>query len=112
MGYGMLVIQQAGRPDRFVPLNRQSVTVGRAPGCDITLDYPAVSRQHLRLVLAEGTYQVVDLNSTHGTMVDGQRIDRPTRLRPRSRIWLGDALGNGVALVYIADGEVLTEEGT
>jgi pSer/pThr/pTyr-binding forkhead associated (FHA) protein len=111
MGYGMLIIQQAGRPDRFEPLTQQIITVGRASECAITLDYPAVSRRHLRLEWAGEAYQVVDLASAHGTMVDGRRIDRPVRLRPHGRIWLGDALGNGVSLTYIPDGVNPLEEG-
>ena len=109
MEHGMLVIRQAGRPDRCAPLNKEVVTVGRAPECDIVLDYPAISRQHLRLMCVGGACQVIDLNSTHGTVVDGRRIDRPTALRPGGRIWLGDALGNGVSLTYAPDEEKLTE---
>lgn len=110
MSYGMLTIQQAGRPDRYEPLNRPVIAVGRAPGSDIALDYPAVSGHHLRLEWIGDAYQVIDLNSTHGTVVDGQRINRPVRLMPRGHIWLGDALGNGVALVYSPAGEVMAEE--
>lgn len=110
MGYGMLIIQQAGRPDRCEPLNKSVIAVGRAPGNDITLDYPAVSGHHLRLEWTGKAYQVIDTNSTHGTVVDERRIDCPKRLRPHGRIWLGDALGNGVALVYVPDGEFTVEE--
>lgn len=99
---GKLAIRQAGRPDRSVPLLLTEVTIGRNPACTLALDYPAVSWNHLRLVWQpEAGYVAIDLNSTHGTVVDGRRIDRPVLLRPQSRIWLGDALGNGVALIYL-----------
>lgn len=104
--YGTLRIHQAGRPDRDIALTRPATTVGRAADCDIVLDFPAVSRRHLALrwVAAQG-FDAIDLNSTHGTEVDGRRIVTPARLRPGSRIWLGDALGNGVTLTFLTSHE-------
>jgi pSer/pThr/pTyr-binding forkhead associated (FHA) protein len=101
---GRLVIRQAGRPDRIEPLAAATVTIGRSPECDIVLDYPAVSGRHLRLEWEPGSgYRVIDLHSTHGVAVDGRRVDRPVPLQPGSRIWLGDGLGNGVALIYVQE---------
>lgn len=111
--YGRLLIRQAARSDRIERLAALQVTIGRDPACDIVLDYPAISRRHLRLEWLPSTgYRVVDLNSTHGTVVDDRRIDRPTPLQAHSRIWLGDALGNGVMLVYLPQGEPVTQERT
>lgn len=99
---GRLQIHQAGRADRHETLMSPEVTIGRDATCDIVLDYPAVSRRHLRLEWQPGMgYRVIDLNSTHGTGLDDRRIDRPVLLQPHSRIWLGDALGNGVELTYL-----------
>lgn len=99
---GQLLIHQAGRADRFESLAPPQIIIGRDPGCDVVLDYPAISRRHLRLEWQPDLgYRVVDLNSTHGTVVDGRRIDRPVGLQANSQIWLGDALGNGVTLIYL-----------
>ncbi len=111
--YGSLLIRQVGRADRNELLAAAQVTIGRDPGCDIVLDYPAISRRHLRLEWLPGAgWRAVDLNSSHGTVVDGRRIDRPAPLPPPGRIWLGDALGNGVTLEYVPDGESATQERT
>lgn len=56
------------------PLN----TVGRDDDCDVTLEDPSVSRRHAQLRLAPdgNRLTVVDLRSSNGTFIDGQRIKR------------------------------------
>lgn len=52
-------------------------TLGRAPGADCVIDAPLVSRVHCRLtVFADGTVEVEDLESTNGTWLNGERINR------------------------------------
>ncbi len=52
-----------------------SVTVlGRAGDADIVLDDPGVSRRHAEVHLLDGRARVVDLGSTNGTYVDGERV--------------------------------------
>lgn len=54
----------------------QSVTVGRAPVCDIVIQEHTLSRCHVRLLpIAEGML-VQDLGSTNGTYINGQRISQ------------------------------------
>ncbi|HZY45941.1 MAG TPA: FHA domain-containing protein [Anaerolineae bacterium] len=50
--------------------------IGRDADCDLTLDSPLVSRQHARLERSGSTHTLIDLNSTNGTFVNSQRIDR------------------------------------
>jgi len=53
--------------------------VGRdARSAQVLLDDPSVSRQHvmLRFLPRSGHFQVVDLGSSNGTYVNGQRVDR------------------------------------
>jgi pSer/pThr/pTyr-binding forkhead associated (FHA) protein len=50
-------------------------TMGRAQGADFCVDAPLVSRLHCRVSVTEdGAVQVVDLDSTNGTWVDGEQI--------------------------------------
>ena len=58
------------------PLKSASTSIGRSPGQDIVLLDPFVSRQHAAIVLEEGTYAIVDRNSSHGTFVNGERVRR------------------------------------
>jgi hypothetical protein len=64
--------------DAIVPVTASGVMVGRGSDCDVRIDDPGVSRRHAEFrVLGEGTdadVVVVDLHSTNGTLVDGQRV--------------------------------------
>ncbi len=53
-----------------------TLTVGRDPACDLTLDSPLVSRRHARLERAGPSHILIDLGSTNGTFVNSERIDR------------------------------------
>ena len=75
-------------------------TVGRATGADFIVDAPLVSRVHCRLTaLADGGLEVLDLDSTNGTFINGERIQT-------GRLSSGDRLGVGrVELVALRDAE-------
>jgi ABC-type multidrug transport system ATPase subunit/pSer/pThr/pTyr-binding forkhead associated (FHA) protein len=84
-------------------LDRPLVHVGRAPENDLVLAHPTVSQRHARLQRnADGSILVVDLGSTNGTFVDGERVSsRGTVARPGQRIAIG-----GVQLVLGENGRI------
>jgi EAL domain-containing protein (putative c-di-GMP-specific phosphodiesterase class I) len=49
-------------------------TIGRNEGCDLTIDSNRISREHVRIELADGIYNVRDLGSTNHTFVNGVKI--------------------------------------
>jgi pSer/pThr/pTyr-binding forkhead associated (FHA) protein len=63
-------------------------TIGRAPIADLILDAPLVSRVHCRLEASEETLEVVDLESTNGVVVNGERVSRRL-LIPGDRLEIG-----------------------
>ncbi len=65
--------RQGGQPRRMA-LRKNELFVGRRSDSDIVLTDPYVSRRHARLVRQERSYAVIDLNSTHGTFVNGNRV--------------------------------------
>ncbi|MEO5728563.1 MAG: sigma 54-interacting transcriptional regulator [Byssovorax sp.] len=50
------------------------IRVGTAPGCDVRLGDPTVSRLHCQLEIHGHGVHVTDLESTNGTFVDGVRV--------------------------------------
>lgn len=80
------VIEVAG--ERF-SLNAARVSVGRSAEADITVEDSGVSRKHLEIVRQGGHYLAVDLGSTNGSYVDGERVDGRTELVDGSVISLG-----------------------
>jgi FhaA, N-terminal domain/FHA domain len=58
------------------PVNERSVVLGRSRECDVRIDDPNVSRRHAELRQEGATYWLVDLDSTNGTELNGQRVTR------------------------------------
>jgi DNA-binding NtrC family response regulator len=50
------------------------LVVGRSRGCDVVIDHPTVSREHVRLLIAEGVV-VEDLGSSNGTRIGGRTLE-------------------------------------
>ena len=63
-------------------------TIGRATRADFVVDAALVSRLHCRLTAGANELEVVDLESTNGTFVNGERS-------ARARLAHGDRLGVG-----------------
>ena len=66
------------------------VNIGRADYNDLVLRDESVSSQHAKLTRREGIWILVDLGSTNGTMVDGERIAEDTPLAPGCFVRFGD----------------------
>ena len=72
---------------RILPGN--SKTVGRAPQAEFIVDAALVSRVHCRLTAGASEIEVVDLDSTNGTFVNGERIEKRALARPGDRLGIG-----------------------
>jgi ABC-type multidrug transport system ATPase subunit len=81
---GILQIQVGGLGQDEWPLFQPTLSLGRGQKNDVILDDPQVSGQHAQLVLGQEGWQIVDLGSTNGTLVNGQRLapHQPVLLRP------------------------------
>jgi len=80
--------EDAEAPFRFRILAGSIKTIGRATGADFIVEAPLVSRVHCRLTAGTTELEVQDLDSTNGTFVNGERVDRRT-------LKIGDRLGVG-----------------
>jgi pSer/pThr/pTyr-binding forkhead associated (FHA) protein len=66
-----------------------SVTIGRAPECELRIDDTYASQQHARVFGKGGSWYVEDLGSTNGTYVNEQRLAAPAMLTAGDRIRVG-----------------------
>ncbi|HEU5261869.1 MAG TPA: FHA domain-containing protein [Gemmatimonadales bacterium] len=66
------------------------VNIGRADYNDIVLPDPSVSTAHAKLQRREGVWVLVDLDSTNGTFVDGERVKGEGPLAPGAIVRFGD----------------------
>ena len=80
--------EDAEAPFTFRILPGNIKTMGRSPGAEFVVDAAMVSRLHCRLTAGATELEVVDLESTNGTFVNGQRVTQATLKE-------GDTLGVG-----------------
>jgi hypothetical protein len=64
-------------------------TIGRSRDCDVVLDDTGISRRHAEIRPAADGWEVEDLGSTNGVLVNGVPIDGPHDLQPGDRIEFG-----------------------
>ncbi|MCC6222363.1 MAG: zinc-ribbon and FHA domain-containing protein [Thermoleophilia bacterium] len=72
---GVVVRLGGGRAGETYALERDLLTIGRHPDCDIFLDDVTVSRRHARLVRRGSGYAIEDEGSLNGTFVNRRRVD-------------------------------------
>ncbi len=83
--------------DRYVPLRRTVINIGRRRDNTIVIDDRRVSRQHCQLRFRLGQFVLYDLGSRGGTFVNDERV---TEVALRS----GDAISlAGVPVVYVVE---------
>jgi DNA-binding CsgD family transcriptional regulator len=60
-------------------LVRRHVVIGRSPGADLHIVDSGVSRRHIKLsLLDDGSVLAVDMRSTNGMIINGDRLERAT----------------------------------
>ena len=76
-----------GQEQIFV-LSVDETLLGRKSDADVILTDPYVSRHHARIVKGQDGYNLVDLQSTHGSFVNGHRVTEQV-LQSGDRVSLG-----------------------
>lgn len=92
-----LILSMDGLVLKEIQLNQERLTIGRKPQNDIQIDNLAISGEHAVVVTILADSFLEDLNSTNGTLVNGQPIKKHF-LRNNDIIELGK-----YKLKYMAD---------
>lgn len=88
-----LTIQLPGLPPVDHLLKDETMTIGRMKGNTIALDDSSVSLSHAKITRINGEFFLKDLNSTNGTMLNGQSINE-ARLRDGDQIKIGEVVAH------------------
>jgi pSer/pThr/pTyr-binding forkhead associated (FHA) protein len=78
----------ADGPGEFIPLRVDPLTIGRTSDNDLALPDSLVSRHHARITQQAEGFIIEDLDSTNGSLVNGQRVTRQL-LRGGDEIQIG-----------------------
>jgi FHA domain len=73
---------------RRLRVDKPRVLLGRSRECDVQIEDSNVSRRHAELRQEGETFWIVDLDSTNGVEVNGQRVKR-ARLEPGDSFMVG-----------------------
>jgi len=86
-----LLVLSGPLKDSTIPLAEGEVTIGREASNGVAVIDPSVSRKHCAVLGREGKFQVRDLESRNGTLVNGAVVEEH---------WLqhGDEIGAAILL--------------
>lgn len=84
------VIRSGSLMGQRLPIRVPIVNIGRAEYNDLVLPEDSVSTQHAKLQRREGMWFLIDLDSTNGTFVDGERVTEDVPLAPGAVVRFGE----------------------
>jgi hypothetical protein len=87
----LVVVEPKDRKGHAYALDEEQ-TVGRAAGCQITLDDTYVSQLHARVFAKDGQWFVEDLGSTNGTYLNTKRVSAPLAIKRGDQVKIGSVV--------------------
>ena len=71
-----------------IETDKNEITIGRGNNNDIVIDNLAVSKAHAKIIKLPDGYDLVDLESTNGTLLNDKDIQK-AKLAPQDAITIG-----------------------
>jgi hypothetical protein len=87
----LTVLEPSEQRGRTYPLGDE-ITLGRAAGCQVTLDDTYASQIHARLFARDGQFFVEDLGSTNGTFLNSSKVGGPQVLKRGDKLKVGSTV--------------------
>lgn len=87
----LVVSEPADHRGRTYPVGDE-LTVGRAAGCQVTIDDTFVSQVHARVFRRDGQLFVEDLGSTNGTYLNRSKVAGPMVMQPGDQLQVGNTV--------------------
>lgn len=87
----LVVVEPADLKGRAYELGEE-LTVGRAAGCQVSLDDNYVSQLHARVFQRDGVLYVEDLGSTNGTYLNTRKVSSPSPIKRGDQLKVGSTV--------------------
>jgi hypothetical protein len=87
----LVAVEPADQAGRRYPLGDE-ITVGRAAGCQVTVDDTYVSQLHARVFTRDGQVFVEDLGSTNGTYLNRVKVGGAMVMQKGDRLQVGNTV--------------------
>jgi pSer/pThr/pTyr-binding forkhead associated (FHA) protein len=87
-GNKLRIVEPADRRGQTYELGDE-LTLGRATGCQVTIEDNYVSQLHARVFRREGQLYIEDLGSTNGTYLNRKKVTAPIAVRRGDRLQVG-----------------------
>ena len=68
------------------------VSIGRAAGCQVTIDDTYASQIHARIFNRDNQWQIEDLGSTNGTWLNRHKVAGPMVIKPGDVVQIGNTV--------------------
>jgi pSer/pThr/pTyr-binding forkhead associated (FHA) protein len=89
----IVAVTLPGTPERFTRSCSGTVVIGRGDEVDLQLAHPLVSRRHAEIqLLDDGRFEVKDLGSRNGTLVNDEPVKDVAYVRGEARLQVGPYL--------------------
>ncbi|MCH7729601.1 MAG: FHA domain-containing protein, partial [Planctomycetes bacterium] len=76
----------------IVEISTNETLIGRESFCALVISDHTISRQHTRVVRTSDGFYVEDMSSLNGTFINGQRIQKRTKVNDQDRIHVHETL--------------------
>jgi Flp pilus assembly CpaF family ATPase len=75
---------------RRLSIDKPEILIGKQADCDVVLSGGKVSRRHARIAIDDGGLRIEDLQSTNGTLVNGEAVSGSRALGERDEVRIAD----------------------
>jgi pSer/pThr/pTyr-binding forkhead associated (FHA) protein len=90
---GLLVVLSENFFGNAYVIEKPEVVLGRYHSCDIVVEDPLVSKEHLEISSdSEGKFSVEDLGSKNGTFLNKKKVKKKTRIFYGDRLVAGNTI--------------------
>jgi pSer/pThr/pTyr-binding forkhead associated (FHA) protein len=86
-----ILVLEGKRKGERIYMRESPIFIGRDKGMDIIFDDPSVSREHAVLYYYRNKFEIKDLGSTNGIIVNGRRVEK-SELKNKDTIKIGKIL--------------------